>query len=101
MRRPWDFWKSLLCAQTFIYCLYLLYGKPTVYHITQEAGELRISRVVHVFLSRTIRRSHLEPRTIAVHMAIDHEWDGTGFGLDSCMPVSILLHFHLMQISVT
>jgi hypothetical protein len=26
MRKPWDFWKSLICAQTFIYCVYLFFG---------------------------------------------------------------------------
>ena len=26
MRRPFDFWKGMLCAQTFIYCFYLIFG---------------------------------------------------------------------------
>lgn len=26
MRRPFDFWKGMICAQTFIFCCYLLYG---------------------------------------------------------------------------
>lgn len=26
MRRPWDFWKSLVCAQAMIYLLYLTFG---------------------------------------------------------------------------
>ena len=26
MRRPMDFWKALLCAEAFIYCLYLAFG---------------------------------------------------------------------------
>lgn len=26
MRRPWDFWKGLICAEIFIYCCYLLMG---------------------------------------------------------------------------
>lgn len=26
MRRPWDFWKSMACAQTLIMCLYLTFG---------------------------------------------------------------------------
>jgi len=26
MRRPWDFWKALVCAESFIYCIYLFFG---------------------------------------------------------------------------
>jgi hypothetical protein len=26
MRKPWDFWKALICAQSFIYCVYLFFG---------------------------------------------------------------------------
>ena len=26
MKRPWDFWKGMLCAQTFIFFFYLLFG---------------------------------------------------------------------------
>ena len=26
MKRPWDFWKGMLCAQTFIYIVYMLFG---------------------------------------------------------------------------
>jgi hypothetical protein len=26
MRRPWDFWKGMVCAQTLIFTAYLLYG---------------------------------------------------------------------------
>lgn len=26
MRRPWDFWKGMLCAQTFIFFFYLMFG---------------------------------------------------------------------------
>ena len=26
MKRPWDFWKGMLCAQTFIYFVYMLFG---------------------------------------------------------------------------
>jgi hypothetical protein len=26
MRRPWDFWKSLICAQTFIFVCYMFFG---------------------------------------------------------------------------
>lgn len=26
MRRPWDFWKALLAADTFIFCVYVFYG---------------------------------------------------------------------------
>jgi len=26
MRKPWDFWKSMVCAQTFIYVVYLFFG---------------------------------------------------------------------------
>ncbi|KAL9037799.1 MAG: hypothetical protein Q9214_005544, partial [Letrouitia sp. 1 TL-2023] len=26
MRRPYDFWKGMICAQTFIFCCYLVFG---------------------------------------------------------------------------
>ncbi|KZF25025.1 amino acid transporter-like protein [Xylona heveae TC161] len=26
MKRPWDFWKGMICAQGLIYCCYLLFG---------------------------------------------------------------------------
>jgi ABC-type Fe3+ transport system permease subunit len=26
MRRPWDFWKGMVCAQTLIFVAYLMYG---------------------------------------------------------------------------
>jgi len=26
MRRPWDFWKGMICAEVFIYLCYLIYG---------------------------------------------------------------------------
>ena len=26
MKRPWDFWKGMVCAQSFIYVCYMLYG---------------------------------------------------------------------------
>jgi len=26
MRRPWDFWKALVIAETFIYVVYLFFG---------------------------------------------------------------------------
>lgn len=26
MRNPWDFWKSLICAQVFIFVCYLVFG---------------------------------------------------------------------------
>jgi len=26
MRHPWDFWKGLLCADIFIYCVYMFFG---------------------------------------------------------------------------
>lgn len=26
MRKPWDFWKALICAETFIYVVYLFFG---------------------------------------------------------------------------
>jgi hypothetical protein len=26
MRRPRDFWKGMICAQGFIYCVYIFYG---------------------------------------------------------------------------
>lgn len=26
MRRPWDFWKGMCCAQLLIFVAYLLYG---------------------------------------------------------------------------
>lgn len=26
MRKPWDFWKALICAETFIYAVYLFFG---------------------------------------------------------------------------
>lgn len=26
LRRPWDFWKSMICAQTLIFCTYMIYG---------------------------------------------------------------------------
>lgn len=26
LRRPWDFWKSMICAQTLIFCSYMIYG---------------------------------------------------------------------------
>ncbi|KAH8807775.1 amino acid transporter-like protein [Xylogone sp. PMI_703] len=26
MKRPWDFWKGMMCAQVFIYSMYLLFG---------------------------------------------------------------------------
>ncbi|KAH8695333.1 transmembrane amino acid transporter protein-domain-containing protein [Talaromyces proteolyticus] len=26
MKRPWDFWKSFILAQTFIFCFYMFYG---------------------------------------------------------------------------
>ncbi|KAL9613542.1 MAG: hypothetical protein Q9167_001927 [Letrouitia subvulpina] len=26
MRRPYDFWKGMICAQTFIFCCYLIFG---------------------------------------------------------------------------
>ncbi|KAI1638291.1 hypothetical protein F4809DRAFT_649416 [Biscogniauxia mediterranea] len=31
MRHPWDFWKSLLCAEAFMYTIYVVYG-TFVYH---------------------------------------------------------------------
>ncbi|KAI5918147.1 transmembrane amino acid transporter protein-domain-containing protein [Camillea tinctor] len=31
MRHPWDFWKSLLCAEAFMYIIYVVYG-TFVYH---------------------------------------------------------------------
>lgn len=31
MRRPWDFWKGMTCAQLLIFCAYLMYG-IVVYH---------------------------------------------------------------------
>lgn len=26
MRHPWDFWKGMICAQAFIYCVYMFFG---------------------------------------------------------------------------
>lgn len=26
LRRPWDFWKSMICAQSLIFCTYMIYG---------------------------------------------------------------------------
>lgn len=31
MKRPWDFWKGMACAQGFIFCVYLVFGL-IVYH---------------------------------------------------------------------
>ncbi len=26
MRRPWDFWKGMVCAQALIFAAYMMYG---------------------------------------------------------------------------
>lgn len=36
MRRPWDFWKGMCCAQLLIFVAYLLYGALTPSQTSNE-----------------------------------------------------------------
>ena len=38
MRRPWDFWKGMCCAQLLIFVAYLLYGACLLTHSTPAHG---------------------------------------------------------------
>ena len=38
MRRPWDFWKGMCCAQLLIFVAYLLYGASLLTLSTRAHG---------------------------------------------------------------
>lgn len=86
MRRPWDFWKGMLCAQTFIYLLYMLYGRYTSMLRWRDQADKQ--RIICVFLSRTVYYSYLQSRIISVCLAINNECHGPCLRSHFSLPVS-------------
>lgn len=53
MRNPWDFWKGMLCAQTFICIVYIFFGAFVYGHYGQYSAST-INTVVQPFALQTV-----------------------------------------------
>lgn len=59
MKRPFDFWKGMICAQTFIYFCYMLFG----IFVYSYQGQFTLVRIFHIQISSS--GPNLEPREVS------------------------------------